>query len=149
MPRLSGRTEDYLRAIFEVVEKKGYVRIKDIAKELDVSPASVTEMVKKLDNKKLVTYEKYGGISLTPSGKEIAKSVKTRHDTFLKFLKIILVPREIAEKDSHLLEHSLDPKTIEQFTRFVEFITGAPTRPEFLRRWLDLFKNYCEKGNFR
>lgn len=141
---LSRRTEDYLRTILEIVEEKGYARVKDIAKKMKVSLPTVTEMLKKLDNKKLVTYEKYGGVTLTPQGKEIAKSIKIRHDTFIKFLKLILVPEDIAEKDAHELEHRLSPKTIEQLTKFVDFITQNQPKPEFTKRWLNLFKNYCE-----
>lgn len=82
-------------------------------------------MMKKLHNKGFVVYEKYGGVSLTPRGKDIAEPVKKRYHTFKKFLELVLVPEDIASKDAHLLEHSLLPKTILQFTRFVAFITHA------------------------
>jgi len=58
---------------------------------------------------------------------------------------LILVPREVALRDAHILEHRLHPKTILQFTRFVEFITNYTDRPRFIRRWLEEFKKYCEK----
>ena len=137
--------EDYLRVIFEVIEDKGYARVKDIAKRLDVSLPTVTEMLKKLSGMGFVSYERYGGVTLTPEGREIAKAIKVRHDTFVKFLEIILVPKEIAERDAHELEHRLSPKTIEQFTKFVDFITQNQPRPEFVRRWLELFKSYSNK----
>jgi len=146
---VSGRCEDYLRAIYEIFEQKGYVRIRDVSKKLGVKPPSVVEMMKKLHKEGLVIYEKYGGITLTPRGKEIAETVKKRHDTFKKFLEIILVPEEIALKDAHVLEHRLDPKTILQFTRFVSFITEATTtdHPRLVKRWMEQFKRYCkEKG---
>jgi len=144
---LSGRSEDYLRGLCEIVERKGYARIRDVARELGVEPSSTVEMMKKLDRKGLVTYEKYGGITLTPKGEEIARAVRERHETFKKFLEIILVPKDIALKDAHVLEHRLDPKTILQFTRFVEFITGTPKHPRFVRRWVEQFRRYCEKEN--
>ncbi len=146
---ISSRVEDYLRTIFDIIERKGYVRTKDLADELGVRPPSVTEMLKRLDEEGLVVYERYSGATLTPRGKEIAVSVGKRHDTFMKLLDILLVPKDIARKDAHILEHSLDPKTIEQFTRFVEFIMAAPTRPRFLGRWSRLFRRYCETGEFQ
>ena len=103
--------------------------------------------MKKLHNRGFAIYEKYGGISLTPQGKDIVKVFRKRHDTFQKFLKLILVPEDIASKDAHLLEHSLHPKTILQFERFVDFIghASATGPPEFVARWMEQFKEYCEK----
>lgn len=144
---LTGRTEDYLRGIYEIIERKGYARIKDIVGELNVRPSTVVEMMKKLDHIGLVVYEKYGGITLTSQGEEIARAVRERHETFKKFLEIILVPKNVALKDAHMLEHQLDTKTILQFTRFVEFITSAPEHPKFVKRWLEQFKRYCKTKN--
>ena len=142
---LSRRMEDYLRTIYEIVERKGFVRVRDIAKELGVQPSTVVGMLKKLDGKGYIRYEKYGGITLTPRGREIGMAVRERHETFKKFLRIILVPEDIAAKDSHILEHQLDPKTILQLTRFVRFITESPEHPRFVRRWMEHFREYCEK----
>lgn len=146
---LTGRSEDYLRGLYEIVEQKGYARIKDVARELVVQPSSVVEMMKKLDQKGLVAYEKYGGITLTSEGEEIARAVVKRHETFKKFLEIILVPKDIALKDAHVLEHRLDPKTILQLTRFVDFITTTAEHPRFVGRWIEHFKRYCEKENYQ
>lgn len=142
MKMLTRKTEDYLEAIYNVTERKGYARIKDIASELHITPPSVTEMVQKLAKKNLVIYEKYSGVNLTEEGKAIAQAVKHRHDTFTTFLEIILVPTDIAEKDACELEHHLNPKTIEQFSRFVKFVKNAPMYP----KWLTHFKEYCKTG---
>jgi len=141
---ISTREEDYLRGIHEILERKGYARIRDIANEVGVSPPSAVEMMKKLAQKGMVVYEKYGGVTLTPQGREIARVISRRHEIFRKFLEIILVPEEVAMKDAHLLEHQLDPMTIKQFTRFVEFITSASDRPRWVGRWIEMFKGYCE-----
>ena len=142
---LSGRSEDYLRGICEVMERKGYARIRDIAKELGVQPSTAVEMMKKLDREGLVIYEKYGGVTLTSRGRMTAEIIKKRHETFMKFLEIILVPRDVALKDAHLLEHQLDPKTVLQFTRFVEFISNAHDYPRFRKKWLEQYRRYCEE----
>lgn len=142
---ISGRAEDYLRGVYSIVERKGYARIKDISAELGVQPSTATEMMKKLDRRGLVVYENYSGVTLTPRGEEVARAIDKRHETFRRFLEIILVPKDIALKDAHVLEHQLDPRTILQFTRFVEFISRAPERPRFVGRWLEQFKSYCER----
>jgi DtxR family Mn-dependent transcriptional regulator len=144
---VSKKIEDYLRTIYEIVEKKGYARIRDISEALGVKPSTVVEMMRKLHEQGLVIYEKYGGVTLTSCGKVMAETVKRKHDTFKKFLEIILVPDDVAARDAHILEHQLDPKTILQFTRFVEFITQAAEtdRPKFIKRWIEEFKEYCER----
>jgi len=142
---ISGRAEDYLRSIYEIMKRKGFARVKDIARELNVKPSSVVEMLKKLREMNLVIYEKYEGVRLTDKGKEVAEVTKRKHETFRRFLELILVPRDVALRDAHILEHKLHPKTILQFTRFVEFITNYADRPRFVTRWLEEFKRYCEK----
>ena len=138
-----------MRSIYEVVERKGFARIRDIAKELGLKPSTVVEMVRKLHRDGFVRYEKYGGVTLTPRGREIAEAIKKRHDVFKKFLELLLVPEDIALKDSHILEHQLDPKTILQFTRFVKFITEASECPRFVGRWMEQFKEYCRREEER
>jgi DtxR family Mn-dependent transcriptional regulator len=144
---LTARAEDYMRAVYEVIGRKGFARIKDVARELDVKPSTAVEMIRKLNGGSLLVYEKYSGITLTQRGREIAEAVKTRRDTFRKFLDIILVPIDMATKDAHVLEHQLDPKTILQFTRFVEFVTSAPEHPKFVGRWMEQFKKFCDERN--
>jgi DtxR family Mn-dependent transcriptional regulator len=144
---VSGRAEDYLKVIYEIIQQKGYVRTKDISKELNVQQPTVVEMMKKLHNRGFVVYEKYGGISLTPQGKDVVEVVKKRHDTFQKFLKLISVPEDIASRDADVLEHLLHPETILQFQRFVDFIghASATGHPKFVERWMEQFREYCEK----
>ena len=146
---VSERMEDYLRIIYEITSYKGYVRIKDIASELNVKPPSVVEMLKKLQRMKLVIYEKYGGIRLTEKGEELAEAIERRHETFRRFLEIILVPEDIALKDAHILEHRLHPKTILQLTRFVEFITTHQERPRFITNWFEKFRKYCQEKEYK
>lgn len=140
----SSRAEDYLRVIYEIVGRKGFARIKDIAKELEVKPPTVVEMMKKLATRRFVAYEKYGGVTLTSRGREVAKLIERRHETFRKFLEILLVPEDIALKDAHILEHALDTETVMQFSRFVDFITRYSERPMFINRLLTEFKRYCK-----
>ncbi|WP_232221882.1 metal-dependent transcriptional regulator [Methanococcoides burtonii] len=70
------RTEDYLKAIDTIIEKKGYSLVKDIARFLDVSPSSVTGMFKKLTKEGFINCEKYGGVTLAPDGRKLAKSTR-------------------------------------------------------------------------
>ncbi len=141
---ITGKAEDYLRGIYEITKEKGFARIRDIANNLNVKPSSAVEMVRKLDQLQLVQYEKYGGVILTTRGREMAEVIEKRHETFKKFLEIILVPKNIALKDAHVLEHRLHPRTILQFSKFVDFIENAQDNPKFLKKWRTAFKNRSE-----
>jgi DtxR family Mn-dependent transcriptional regulator len=138
---LTDREEDYLRALYEIIEKKGYAKVKNVATSLDVTPASVVGMMKKLSKKKLIIYKKWESIQLTSEGKAHAKAIYNRHETFKKFLKIINVPDNVAAKDAHILEHHLDVITINQFNRFVELINNPEKHNKFLTHYSEILKD--------
>ena len=139
---LSRKAEDYLEAIVNISDEKGYARVKDIALSLNVRSSSVVEMMRKLDSVGFVIYQKHDGIRLTPQGEETGHAVRYRHETIKDFLEIIDVPKNIADRDACTMEHNLDPKTIEQIKNLVEFVNTAPDHPE----WLDHFEAFCETG---
>ena len=61
----STNIEDYLERIQELISRKGYARVSDIASELNFTRPSVTNMVQRLASLGFVKYAKYRGISLT------------------------------------------------------------------------------------
>lgn len=137
------RVEDYLEAVYTIVKDGKRAQTGTIAKSLNVKPASVTEMIQRLDEKGLVIHKKYEGVSLTKKGERIAKTVKMKHGTISKLLQTIQVPKSIAEKDACVMEHSLSPKTIGQLVKFVNFIKTSPVKkPD----WMKHFKLYCKTG---
>jgi DtxR family transcriptional regulator, Mn-dependent transcriptional regulator len=119
---LSEIFEDYLETILELQETKHVARSKDIADRLDIKPGSVTANLKKLSEIKLINYEPYGYITLTPEGKKIAREIESRH-IFLKdfFFRIVGLKEDIAEKTACRIEHAMDKET---FHKFREFIIG-------------------------
>ncbi len=139
---LSRKAEDYLEAILNITAAKGRARVKDIAQALNVKPSSVVEMANRLSDMGLVDYRKYDGISLTDKGEGIAKVVKDRHETIRAFLEILRVPPRIANKDACIMEHELEPETIEQLRKFVRFVRSAPDYPQ----WLQHFESFCKTG---
>ena len=139
---LSRKTEDYLEAILNLIDEKGYARTKDIASKLGVKSPSVTEMLQKLDAKELISYEKYGGVRLTREGLSVARKIRKRHEVFEKFLKMLLVSDKAAEKDACLLEHHLDSETMRQFSKFVSFFECFGRTPEFFKH----FERFCKTG---
>lgn len=135
------RTEEYLETIYELVQKKGYARVKDISNQLDVGLSTVTEMLKKLSDAGYINYEKYGAVTLTEKGEEIAVELEQKHKVLKDFLVILGIDEKVADEDACNIEHVVNPETIERLTRFVEFIQSLE-RP----LWLEKFKKYYEKG---
>ena len=80
--------ENYIKAIFKLEEKsnKQPINTNDIAVSLSMKPASVTDMIKRLSDKKWITYKKYYGVLLTKKGKEIALDVVRKHRLWEVFL---------------------------------------------------------------
>ncbi len=86
--KLSSIEENYLKYIFQLGEitEQSVVKTNDLAYKLEHSAASVTDMLKKLFDKKLVLYKKYYGVSLTKKGKQIAVQVLRKHRLWETFL---------------------------------------------------------------
>jgi DtxR family Mn-dependent transcriptional regulator len=141
---LSRKVEDYMEAILNIADQKGYARTKDIASVLNITSPSVVEMIKKLDKMEFINYRKYEGVTLTHRGREIAASVRERHEIIKSFLKIIHIPNDIANKDACTMEHHLDPETIKQIKKLVSFVKDAPDNP----KWLEHFEIYCKTGKY-
>jgi len=140
----TGRKEDYLEALDSIIEKKGYAQVRDISKLLKVGPSSVTEMFQKLTKAGYINYEKYGGVTLTPKGRKIAKETKKKHDMLFHFLMILGINEKIADEDACKIEHDLNPKTLDRLTKFVEFIEKKEETP----RWLEHFNYFFESGDY-
>lgn len=135
MHALSRKAEDYLEAILNASFEKGYARTKDIAQELCIQPPTVVEMVQKLDRMGMITYRKYDGVTLTPEGRRIAEIVKDRHETLQSFLQIFKVPEAIASKDACMMEHELNPDTIEQIRMFIAFLGENPQAAQVMKNF--------------
>lgn len=127
MPKYSNRMEDYLKTIFllSISEKKAVVKTIDISTYLKISAPSVTEMLGKLAKQGLVNYEKYGGVTLTTKGVNLAKAVKKRQDTVESLFELLNVSEKTTAVDSCKLEHELSKETLKQIHKFLEFLKSS------------------------
>jgi Mn-dependent DtxR family transcriptional regulator len=121
-PECTYRMEDYLEIIYELVQRKGYATLADIADYLNVRPPSVTTMMRRLDQSGLLNYEKYRGIRLTEKGTDIAKIIHKRHSLLSEFLKMIGVNEKIANEDAESMEHHLHSQTMLRLTELMHIL---------------------------
>jgi Mn-dependent DtxR family transcriptional regulator len=121
--------EDYLERISELIKKKGYARVVDIAAELKISQASVTTMVQRLDGEGLVKYEKYRGMVLTSAGEEVAARIAHRHELLTNFLTLLGLEKEVVDHDVEGMEHHVSAETFESLEKLSRYLE---THPEVL-----------------
>ena len=102
--------EMYLKAIWHIKERGEEVKISTIAKMLNVRQPSVVQMLKKLNSKNLVTYNK-AGVRLTDEGQSIGSSMM-RNSRLLEVLMDSALKVEIDEEMVCGIEHHMN----KQFT---------------------------------
>lgn len=102
---LSQAVQDYLKTIYNLQEN-GAVSTTEIAKDLNVSGASVTGMLKRLSGMKYVNYHSYKGVTLTAEGERAALDIIRRHRLLELYLKEMLgYSLEKVHEEACRLEH--------------------------------------------
>lgn len=131
MPRVTPTTasrarEDYLEQIHKLIEEKGYARAVDVAQNLGIAQASVSNMIQRLDADGLVDYEKYRGVVLTEAGLGIARAITDRHETLTRFLELFGLDDETIYDDVEGMEHHVSESTLEAFRALQEELQRQP-----------------------
>jgi DtxR family Mn-dependent transcriptional regulator len=141
---LTSVMDDYLEAIVELDKEKKVVRVKDIAKQMDVKMPSVSGMLKTLNDRGMVHYEKYEYVELTKRGATIGKEILRRHGILHKFLyEILKIDPTVAGEEACKMEHTLSSETLDSLTAFMEFIQTCPRAGE---SWLNYFEEFRAEG---
>lgn len=120
---VSTTEENYLKAIFKISERsEKSAKTSAIAEHLETTPASVTDMLKKLSDKGLLNYEKYRGVTLTQEGIKVATEMVRKH----RLWEVFLVEKlrfswdkihDIAEE----LEHVNSSELIQRLDAFLDY----------------------------
>ena len=116
----STNKEDYLGAIYRLMEENKDVKSVDVAEYLNVSKPSVSEMLKSMDNDGFIRYKKYSKIKLTKKGFDSARNMTTRHRIIEAFLKEMLkINQKMVHKEAHKLEHAFSNESIERIRKLL------------------------------
>ncbi len=103
---ISQAMEDYLKAIYKLQEQNGQVTTSILADYMNLAPASVTNMCKKLAELNLLVYERYQGVSFTPTGQKLALEIVRHHRLIELYLAEALgVPWDQVHAEAEKLEH--------------------------------------------
>lgn len=121
MDKTTKSIEDYLEAIYLIQQKKGTVRVRDVAECLSVKLPSVTGALKKLTQKGFVKHTLYGEIQLTESGKEIGMKTWEKHQLLYALLhEVFGISESTAYKEACLIEHIISQETENKIKQFIE-----------------------------
>lgn len=109
---LSEAEENYIKAIWRLQKNQEAVSTNALAEALGTKPASVTDMLKRLKEKKLLHYKPYYGVQLAPEGSILALGIVRRHRLWEYFLADKLgfewdAVHDIAEQLEHVSSHEL------------------------------------------
>jgi len=119
---ISASLEDYLEAIYNIIQEKHGVKAIEVSRKLGVGRSSVTEALKTLAEKKLVNYGRYDVLSLTPLGEKTAKGIILRHNVLHDFFtKVLGLSSETADIDACKVEHVVSEETMKHFISFMEY----------------------------
>ena len=114
----SETAEDYVEAVLDIIEEKNECRVLDLAKYFNVSHVTVSKIVKRLDDEKLLNSNPYQPVELTDIGLKLAKRVKKRHQIVLAFLLKLGVDKVNAQIDSEGIEHHVSTSTLNAMKKF-------------------------------
>ncbi len=112
---------------------------------MDVKMPTVSSMLKTLNERGMVNYEKYEYVELTKNGKDVGKEMRRRHEILRTFLTEILeIEYEIADVEACKMEHTLSSATLDRLIGFMAFIQDCPHAGESR---LNYFKEFLVDGH--
>jgi len=116
--------ENYLKTLYHLTSAKGEVTINELAQDLGLKMPSVTSMVQKLANEKLIRYEKYKPVHLTEKGKKEAGLIIRKH----RLTEMFLVEKmQFGWEEVHDIAEQLEHLESEPFFRKIDEMLGYPS----------------------
>jgi DtxR family transcriptional regulator, Mn-dependent transcriptional regulator len=121
---LTRSVEDYLKAIYRLSPQGRHAATSEIAQRLELSPASVSGMVKRLSEQGLLEHIPYKGVQLTPDGRRAALRMLRRHRLIEAYLVAFLgYSWDTVHDEAERLEHAVSDTLVERMAS----VLGHPT----------------------
>lgn len=122
---LTQAAEDYLKAIYKLQLGSEAVSTNELAAAMDVTPASATNMVKRLAKMELAVHRHYHGVALTAAGEKVALEIIRHHRLLELYLREVMgYDWEALHTEAEHLEHHIS----EDFENRIDALLGYPTR---------------------
>jgi len=126
--QLTHSAAHYLMTINDLMEERGYARVTDIAKQMNITRGSCSISLKPLKKRGLVVEDENRFLHLSDEGKQLVRLIE-KNDKLLEtlFRDILGVSAEQAEIDACKLEHLISIETSVKLERFISFINSQST----------------------
>ncbi len=120
----SEQIENYLKNIYKLSSNEGKVTTSSLSEKLQISPASVSEMIKKLAEEGTLTHTPYKGVELTEEGKLLALRIIRKHRLWEMFLvKVLHFGWDEIDNEAERFEHIMSDKMEEK----IDHVLGHPS----------------------
>ena len=123
---ITSSMEDYIEMIYRCSLDEEYIRLNTLAHLFNVRDSSASKMMKKLKELSLISYKKYGVITLSDKGREIGEYLYKRHNIIEEFLKNLSDEDHDVLVETELIEHVIGEKTVENIRILNEFFSDNP-----------------------
>ena len=123
---ITSSMEDYIEMIYRCSLDEEYIRLNTLAHLLNVRDSSASKMMKKLKELSLISYKKYGVITLSDKGRELGEYLYKRHNIIEEFLKNLSDEDHDVLVETELIEHVIGEKTVENIRFLNEFFSDNP-----------------------
>ncbi len=118
---LSSGLEDYIETIYIAHLNNIPLKGAELARQLKISRASVSEALSKLVKKRLIKYSSYEAITLTKEGIATAQNIYSKHNILKKFFeKVLDIPTDIAEENACKIEHIISSEILNKMIIFTD-----------------------------
>lgn len=119
--------QDYIKSIYALQQATGNVSTSALAQKLNITPASVSGMLKKLGDAALISHERYRGVKLTRQGERYAADILRRHRLIELFLVQVLdMPWEEVHREAEILEHAVSDAILDRIDKLLGFPETDP-----------------------
>jgi len=119
----SEQIENYLKNIYKLSSNEGKVTTSSLSEKLQISPASVSEMIKKLAEEGTLTHTPYKGVELTEEGKLLALRIIRKHRLWEMFLvEVLHFGWDEIDNEAERFEHIMSDKMEEK----IDHVLGHP-----------------------
>lgn len=126
-PNVSSTAEDYLKAVLKLEDMKEKASTSNVARHLEVTDSTVTDMLRKLQSAGLLEYTPYYGASLTPKGRVVALKILRRHRLIELFLhRIMGYGWEQVHDEAERLEHAVSDFFVERIDALMDYPAKDP-----------------------
>lgn len=130
----------YLMAIHDLIEQRGYARVSDVARALEITRGSASLALKALRERGFVDQDENRFLLLSEDGERIAHDVRSRHAVLEAFFREVLhVEADQAQIDACKIEHLISTESGERLLALLQHLLRADTETRSILRqfWAD------------